>query len=108
MASLVLTQVTFFLCAALFVRLFTYQRGPARYRWYMSALAVLVMLASGRTMIDVLQGRLLIPFDCWPLVVMLAVFVAGVWLSRGNLAAVMRPETAVYTGPDRRQPSDAA
>lgn len=105
MASLVLTQVTFFLCLGLFLRLFTYRRSDGtQYRRRISALAVLVMVCSGRTLIEILQGDLLIPAECWPLVMLLAVFVAGVCRSSGNLASVMRPEPdPVWSGPDRRK-----
>lgn len=105
MVSLVLTQVTFFLCCGLFLRLFTYRRTDGtRYRRPISALAVLVMVCSGRIMIEILQGDLLIPADCWPLVLLLSVFVAGVWRSAGNLASVMRPELEPgWTGANRRK-----
>ena len=43
MLSYVLTQVVFWLCVVVFVRLFTFQRGDARFRRGISCLAVAVM-----------------------------------------------------------------
>ena len=92
MVSLILTQLTFWLCAALFVRLFTYTRDGAQFKRLISCVAVVTMGSAGAAMIYILQGELHVPAECWPLVVQLAVFVAGVIRSGGNLAGVMRPE----------------
>ena len=53
----VLTQATFWLCVALFVRLFTFRRRGARFRRDMSCLAWLVMVAAGSVVGGYLGGR---------------------------------------------------
>lgn len=107
MVSLVLTQATFWICVALFLRLFTYQRGGARFRRGMSLIAALVMGCAGATCIGILQGDLHVPAPAWPLVVLLLVFAWGVFRSGGNLACVLRvdgpPPVEVWTGPERRR-----
>ncbi len=102
MLSYVLTQVVFWLCVVVFVRLFTFQRGDARFRRGISCLAVAVMFSAGVTMIHILKGDLVLPEAAWPLVVLLAVFAVSVMRTGGNLAGVLRPESVTYTGPDRR------
>lgn len=86
----VLTQVTFWLCVALFVRLFTFRRRGARFRRDMSCLAWMVMVASGAVIVYIGKGQLIMPRNSWPLVVLLAVFVGSVCQSSGNLARVWR------------------
>ncbi|SDJ60775.1 phage holin family protein [Pseudomonas indica] len=103
MVSLILTQLVFWLCAVLFVRLFTYRRDGARFRRGMSVAAVVVMGCAGSAMIEILQGRLHIPAPAWPLVVLLAVFAWSVWRASGNLAGVLRPEPQPWDGVDRRR-----
>ena len=107
MVSLVLTQATFWICVALFLRLFTYQRGGARFRRGMSLIAALVMGCAGATCIGILQGNLHVPAPAWPLVVLLMVFAWGVFSSGGNLACVLRADAAledqVWSGPERRR-----
>lgn len=104
MVSLILTQLTFWLCAVLFVRLFTYRRAGARFRRSMSLLATLVMGCAGSAMISILQGRLHIASEAWPVVGILLVFAWAVFRSGGNLAGVLRPEPGpVWTGTDRRR-----
>lgn len=85
-----LTQVTFWLCLALFVRLFTFRRKGARFRRNMSCLAWLMMVSSGTLMMYISKGLLVMPAVSWPLVVMLGVFVGSVCQSSGNLARVWR------------------
>lgn len=103
MLSYLLTQATFWLCVVVFVRLFTFQRGGARFRRGISCLAVAVMFSAGVTIIHILKGDLVLPEAAWPLVVLLAVFAVSVLRTAGNLAGVLRPESVTYTGPDRRQ-----
>ena len=86
----VLTQVTFWLCVALFVRLFTFRRHGARFRRSMSCLAWLVMVAAGSAVVYLGKGQLVMPHNSWPLVVLLAVFVGSVCKSSGNLARVWK------------------
>lgn len=108
MASLLLTQATFWICLALFLRLFTYRRGAARFRRGMSVVAVLVMGCAGSLCISILQGTLQVPAAAWPLVGLLAVFAWAVFSSGGNLACVLRsdeaPELTMWRGPERRRP----
>jgi ABC-type multidrug transport system permease subunit len=85
-----LTQITFWLCLALFVRLFTFRRKGARFRRNMSCLAWLMMVSSGAAMMYISKGLLIMPAVSWPLVVMLGVFVGSVCQSSGNLARVWR------------------
>jgi len=85
-----LTQVTFWLCLALFVRLFTFRRKGARFRRNMSCLAWLMMVSAGTAMMYISKGLLVMPAVSWPLVVMLGVFVGSVCQSSGNLARVWR------------------
>jgi hypothetical protein len=85
-----LTQATFWLCLALFVRLFTFRRKGARFRRNMSCLAWLMMVSAGTAMMYISKGLLVMPAVSWPLVVMLGVFVGSVYQSSGNLARVWR------------------
>lgn len=85
-----LTQVTFWLCLALFVRLFTFRRNGTRFRRNMSCLAWLVMVNAGATMMFISQGLLVMPAPSCPLVILLAVFVGSVCQSSGNLARVWK------------------
>lgn len=103
MASLLLTQLTFALSLVVFVRLFTYRRNGARYRLGMSAVAVVVMIATGRLMIETLLGTLLVPAECWPMVVLLGVFAYGVIRTGGNVAGLLRPEPEPWAGTERRR-----
>lgn len=106
MVSLLLTQATFWICVALFVRLFTYQRGSARFRRGMSCIAVLVMGCAGAACIGILQGDLHVPAAAWPVVALLAVFAWAVFCSGGNLACVLRPDGMQLTpwrGVERRR-----
>lgn len=86
----VLTQATFWLCAALFVRLFTFRRRGARFRRSMSCLAWLVMVAAGSVVVYIGKGQLVMPHNSWPLVIILSVFVGSVCQSGGNLARVWK------------------
>ena len=86
----IMTQATFWLCVALFVRLFTFRRRGARFRRDMSCLAWLVMVAAGSAAVYIGKGLLVMPANSWPLVLLLAVFVGSVWQSAGNLARVWK------------------
>ena len=86
----ILTQATFWLCVALFVRLFTFRRHGARFRRSMSCLAWLVMVASGSAVVYIGKGLLVMPHNSWPLVLLLSVFVGSVCKSSGNLARVWK------------------
>lgn len=86
----VLTQATFWLCVALFIRLFTFKRHGARFRRNMSCLAWLVMVASGSAVVYIGKGLLVMPHNSWPLVLLLSVFVGSVCKSSGNLARVWK------------------
>ncbi|WP_431494840.1 phage holin family protein [Pseudomonas brassicacearum] len=86
----ILTQATFWLCVALFVRLFTFRRRGARFRRDMSCLAWLVMVAAGSAVVYICKGLLVMPANSWPLVLLLAVFVGSVCQSAGNLASVWK------------------
>lgn len=101
MVSALLTQVTFLICVVLFLRLFTYRRGVARFRRGVSCLAMLVMGCAGAAVIYILTGELRVPAMAWPLVVLLAVFAWTVWQSGGNLAGALRP--GGWDGVKRRQ-----
>ena len=85
-----LTQATFWLCLALFVRLFTFRRNGARFRRSMSWLAWLVMACCGAVMMYITKGLLVMAAASWPVVVLLAVFVGSVCQSSGNLARVWK------------------
>ncbi|OLU23862.1 phage holin family protein [Pseudomonas sp. PA27(2017)] len=103
MASLIMTQATFWLCVVLFVRLFTFQRGALRFRRSMSCLAYVTMASSGAAVIHILQGDLVLPGHAWPLVVLLTIFTGLVVRARGNLAAVLRPSASGWNGLERRR-----
>ena len=92
MISWMLTQATFCLCTAVFVRLFTYRRRGARFRLGMSCMATLLMGSSGSAMLQIVLGDLRLPVQSWSLVLLLAVFTLALIRSRGNLAGVMRDE----------------
>ena len=103
MLSAVVTGIVFWLCVAIFVRLFTYQRGDARFRRGISCIATLVMGCAGVTVIHILKGELRLPVNAWPLAVLLVVFTIALLRSGGNLAGVLRPEPGPHwLGPDRR------
>jgi hypothetical protein len=95
MFSPLLTQVLFWMCLVIFLRLFTYQRGDARFKRGMSCLAWIVMGSAGATMLNILKGELVIPEPAWPLVIMVGVFVWAVMRAGGNMAGVLRPEPAL-------------
>ncbi len=103
MASLIMTQATFWLCVVLFVRLFTFQRGALRFRRGMSCLAYVAMASSGAAVIHILQGDLVLPGHAWPLVVLLTILTGLVVRARGNLAAVLRPSASGWNGLERRR-----
>lgn len=104
MASALLTQLVFLACAAIFARMFTYQRGDAQFKRGVSILATLVMGCAGASCIYILKGELRVPAQGWPLAVLVVVFAIAVIRSGGNLAGVLRPEpNPVWTGPDRRR-----
>lgn len=103
MASLILTQLTFILCAAIFIRLFTFRRGSLSFHRWKSCVAWLVMACAGAAVINILLGDLVMPASSWPLVFLLAVFAWAVWRASGNLAGVLRPEQSVWSGVDRRR-----
>lgn len=102
MASGVLTFLTMVLAGVIFIRLFTYQRNGARYRWGKSAIAVALMIACGRLLIQTLTGDLVIPAAFWPFVVLLAVFAMAVLRAGGNVACLVRPGDLPWSGADRR------
>ncbi|MCQ2994192.1 phage holin family protein [Pseudomonas syringae] len=85
-----LTQVTFWLCMSLFIRLFTFRRKGARFRRDMSCLAWLMMASAGAAMVYIGKGMLVVQVTEWPLVLILAVFVGSVYQSSGNLARVWK------------------
>jgi hypothetical protein len=95
MFSPLLTQVLFWMCAVIFLRLFTYQRGDARFKRGMSCLAWIVMGSAGATIIYILKGELVLPEQAWPVVVLLGVFVWAVMRAGGNMAGVLRAEPAL-------------
>lgn len=103
MASLIMTQATFWLCVVLFVRLFTFQRGNLRFRRGMSCLAYLAMASAGAAVIHILQGDLVLPGYAWPLVLLLAIFTGLVLRARGNLAGVLRSGEPAWAGVERRK-----
>lgn len=103
MASLLLTQLTFALSLVVFARVFTYRRNGACYRLGMSTVAVLVMISTGRLMIETLLGGLVVPAECWPLVLLLAVFAYALMRTGGNVAGLLRPEPERWSGAERRR-----
>lgn len=103
MASLLLTQLTFALSLVVFVRIFTYRRNGARYRLSMSVIAVVVLISSGRLLIETLLGSLVVPVQCWPLVLLLGVFAYALVRAGGNVAGLLRPEPKPWSGAERRR-----
>lgn len=102
MDSVILTYTSLVLSLIIFVRLFTYQRGDARFRRDVSIMAALIMACSGATVIYILLGRLVVPSAGWPLVLMLAVLMASLMRSSGNLSEVLR-HPRDWDGQDRRR-----
>lgn len=102
MVSLLLTGITLVVCFAIFLRLFTFRRGALRFRRGMSCGAYAVMASAGSAVIYIVVGDLRIPTQAWPLVIQLGAFAWAVLRSHGNLAGVLRPEPAVWTGVERR------
>lgn len=103
MASYVLTLLTMLLAGVIFIRLFTYRRNGARYRWGKSAIAVALMIACGRLLIQTLTGDLVVPPAFWPFVVLLGVFAMAVVRAGGNVSCLVRPSDLPWSGVDRRQ-----
>jgi len=102
MASEALTFLTMVLAGVIFIRLFTYQRKGASYRWGKSAIAVVMMIACGRLVIQALTGDLIVPPQFWPFVVLLAVFAMAIVRAGGNVACLVRPDDLPWSGADRR------
>ncbi|ANI16780.1 phage holin family protein [Pseudomonas citronellolis] len=92
LVQLMLTQATFWLCVVLFLRLFTFQRGDARYRRSISWMAWAVMGCSGSVVLFIIKGLLIMPAMSWPLVILLGVFTFAVLKARGNMAQVWRAQ----------------
>ena len=85
-----LTLVTAALCAAIFVRLFTYQRYGAKFRPGVSLIASLAMALSGGVVILTIDNQLHVDQDWWPIVVPLTLFTAVSMRCHGNVADVIR------------------
>lgn len=92
-----LTIITLFLCAIIFVRLFTYRRKGAQYRPAVSWLATIVMASAGAAVIFILDGQLRVQLLAWPLVILLSVFTAATLQCKGNLSAVMKGPEAWHS-----------
>jgi len=90
LVQLMLTQATFWLCVVLFLRLFTFQRGDARFRRSISWMAWAVMGCAGSVVLFIIKGLLIMPVNSWPLVILLGVFTSTVLKARGNMAQVWR------------------
>jgi hypothetical protein len=96
----ILTYATLVLCVTIFVRLFTYQRGDARFRRDVSIAATLIMACCGSQVIYILAGHQ-IAISSWPMVTLLAVLTASLLRSEGNLSKVLRYPLG-WDGRDRR------
>ncbi|MCY1309631.1 putative 3TM holin [compost metagenome] len=81
--------MTLLLCALTFARLFTFKREGRTFSRLKSTLAAVVMACCGAMVIYILDGKVRIEPRLWPLVGLLAVFAAGVWRCRGNMAALL-------------------
>lgn len=103
MASSWLTLMTFVLCLVIFVRLFTYRRNGAGFRWGKSAVALAVMVACGRLLIEVLTAGLIVPLEFWPFVLLLGVFALAVVRAGGNVARLVQPSDLPWSGIERRR-----
>ena len=77
------------LCAVIFVRLFTYRRGGARFRRGVSLCAALMMGACGAMVVYILTGKTSLHLHDWPLLVLLGVLAYSLLTSGGNLATVV-------------------
>ena len=97
-----LTYATLILCLVMFVRLFTYQRGDARFRRDVSIMAALIMACCGATAIYIVSGDLRIPYQAWPLVLLLAVLTASLMRCGGNMSKVLR-HPIEWDGHERRR-----
>lgn len=103
MASSWLTALTAMLCIVIFVRLFTYRRNGAGYRWGKSVVAFAVMIACGRLLIEVLTSGLVVPLEFWPFVLLLGVFALAVVRAEGNVARLVQPGDLPWSGVERRR-----
>ena len=103
MASSWLTALTAMLCIVIFVRLFTYRRNGAGYRWGKSVVALAVMIACGRLLIEVLTAGLVVPLEFWPFVLLLGVFALAVVRAEGNVARLVQPGDLPWSGVERRR-----
>lgn len=97
-----LTYATLILCVVMFVRLFTYQRGEARFRRDVSIMAALIMACCGATAIYIVSGDLRIQYQAWPLVLLLAVLAASLMRCGGNMSKVLR-HPLDWDGTERRR-----
>jgi len=97
-----LTYATLILCLVMFVRLFTYQRGDAQFRRDVSIMAALIMACCGATAIYIVAGDLRIPYQAWPLVLLLAVLAASLMRCGGNMSKVLR-HPIEWDGHERRR-----
>ncbi len=95
-----LNAITMLLCLLIFVRLFSYQRGGARFRRGVSVAAVVVMGCTGAMVINILGGEVHVHADLWPIIGLLAVFAVGLLNARGNLARLLLIDH--WDGRDRR------
>jgi hypothetical protein len=101
MISLVLTYFALFLNAAIFVRLFTYQRHGADYRFWISAIAATCMGLAGATVIYIAKGVIVLTPVQWPLLLILSMLFVSVNRHKGNMARVLE-HYASWDGRDRR------
>lgn len=87
------------LCSVIFVRLFTYRRGGARFRRGVSLCAALMMGACGAMVVYIVTGQTQISEHDWPLLVLLGVLAYSLLTSGGNLATVvLAPDWAKDNG----------
>ncbi len=84
-----MTYITACLCAVIFTRLFTYKRGGARFRRWVSAVASLMMGACGAMVIYTMTGQIVMGWHEWPVAVLLTVVAVALLQNGGNLARLI-------------------
>lgn len=86
------TYANLILNVMLFARLFTFRRYGRAFRLHISLAAMVLMYGTGSTIIYVLTGRLHNQADCWPMLIVFAVFTWAVYRAQGNLGGLFKAD----------------
>lgn len=90
MTQTLLLYTNALICGAIFLRLLSWNRRGARYRFGMSLLAYAMMVGSGSVALSIFFGLYEIPVE-WTEVLLNGVLCAAVFAARGNVSCLFRP-----------------